>query len=87
MENETQTLTPVAQAVLDAFVGEHSICDRKHLHYEKQALADAIREVAMQIVLSKYQFADWGMADAIMEEMQDLADEIESAYLTDQEYG
>jgi hypothetical protein len=87
MENETQALTREAQAVLDAFVGEHSICDRKHLHYEKQALADAIREVAMQIVLSKYQFADWEMADAIMKEMQGLADEIESAHLAEQEDG
>lgn len=80
MENETQTLTPATQAVLDAFVGEHSICDRKHLHYEKQALADAIREVAMQIVLHKYQFADWEMADTIMKEMQGLADELQAAH-------
>jgi hypothetical protein len=87
MENGNQALTLEAQAVLDAFVGEYDICDRKHLHHEKQALADAIREVAMQIVISKYQFADWEMADMIMQEMQGLADEIESAHLAEQEDG
>lgn len=69
-----------AQNVLSAFVAEHDICDRKHLHHEKKALADAIRELAVQVVSPKYQFADWEMADLIMKEMQELADEIENAH-------
>jgi hypothetical protein len=33
----------------------------------------------MEVVLPKYQFADWEMADLIMTEIQAIADELEDA--------
>ena len=77
MTNPTP-LSPAAQAVLDAFTEDNSLHDWKHNHYNTDALAAAIRRLAEEVVLSKYQFADWEMAHVIMEEMQSIADELES---------
>lgn len=40
--------------------------------------AAALRAAAEQIVLPKYQYADWEMADLIMQEIQAVADELEA---------
>jgi hypothetical protein len=69
------TLSPAAQAVLDAV--DEAI--REWPPSWEAALAAAIRTVAMEVVLPKYQFADWEMADLIMTEIQAIADELEDA--------
>ena len=62
-------LSPAAQAVLDAFRTGHT---------GPGCLAAALRAAAEQIVLLKYQYADWEMADLIMREIQAVADELEA---------
>jgi menaquinone-dependent protoporphyrinogen IX oxidase len=65
-------LSPQAQAVLDA-VKEISPAPADEI------AAVALRAVAMEVVLNKYQYADWQMADIIMKEIQAIADELEGA--------
>ena len=43
-------LSRAAQAVLDAFTEDNSLHDRKHNHYNTEALAAALRAVADQVV-------------------------------------
>lgn len=64
-------LSPAAQAVLDAYHRELPP------NYEPGGLAAALRAVALEIVLPKYQYADWEMADLIMKEIQYVANELE----------
>ena len=44
------TLSPAAQAVLDAFTEDNSLHDRKHNHYNTEALAAALRAAADHVV-------------------------------------
>jgi hypothetical protein len=64
-------LSPSAQAVLNAAYAPP-------LKNGQPNIAAAIRAVAMEVVLNKYQYAEWEMADMIMQEMQALADELDS---------
>lgn len=43
------SLSPAAQAVLDAFTEDNSLHDWKHNHYNVDALAAALRAVADQL--------------------------------------
>ena len=43
------TLSPAAQAVLDAFTEDNSVHDWKHNHYNTEALAAALRAAADQL--------------------------------------
>ena len=54
MEKETaMTLSPPAQAVLDAFTEDNSLHDWKHNHYNTEALAAALRAVAEQMCYAR----------------------------------
>ena len=77
-ENDIMTpLSPATQAVIDAFTEDNSLHDWKvHIHH-LDALAAALRAAAEEVVLPKYQYADWQMAHLIMQEIQDIADELE----------
>jgi hypothetical protein len=66
-------LSPAAQAVLDAFNREA----RPEPHHQREAIAAALRAFGLEAVLPKYQFADWEMADLIMQELQAIADELD----------
>ena len=43
----------------------------------KEALATAIREVVIEVVLSYMQYAEWEIVNKIMEDINELADELE----------
>jgi len=66
-------LSPAAEAIWEAF-NEYEA--GVFVDYGDK-LAAAIRRLAEEVVLSKYQYADWKMADCIMKEMQSIADELE----------
>ena len=68
-------LSPAAQAVLNAFRADWK---DEHLKQDVKCLAAALRAAAEQVVLPKYQYADWEMADLIMREIQAVADELEA---------
>lgn len=74
-------LSPTAQAVFDATFPVYNdeilyvAPARKHA---SMIAAAALRAVAMEVVLNKYQYADSQMADMIMEEIQAIADELEA---------
>ena len=63
-------LSPAAQAVLDAFYPATN---------EPLGIAAVLRAIAAEVVLPKYQFADWEMADLIMKEIQSIADELDGS--------
>jgi hypothetical protein len=75
-------LSPTAQAV--QFAAFRVYDEEEHLYVvpaEKHAgmvAAAALRAAAEEVVLSKYQYADWGMAHLIMQEIQAIADELEA---------
>jgi hypothetical protein len=62
-------LSPAAQTILYAFL--RSPCDNR------LAVAATLRAAALEVVLPKYQYADWQMAHLIMQELQVIADELE----------
>ena len=62
-------LSPATKKVLDA--------TGRKIWYRNDDIAAALRAAAEQIVLPKYQYADWEMADLIMQEIQAIADELE----------
>ena len=66
--------SPVAQSVLDAAYREMDYAPRRHVCC---AAAAALRAAALEVVLPKYQYADWQMAHLIMQELQVIADELE----------
>ena len=73
-------LSPAAQAVLDAFgnASDGEYVDGVWVVNERTMIAAALRAVAIEVVLDKYQYADWQMADMIMKEIQAIADELET---------
>lgn len=75
-------LSPAAQAVRDAALDTYdkSIPKDDNLWaLDRASVVAALRAVAMEVVLNKYQYADWQMADIIMKEIQAIADELEGA--------
>lgn len=44
----------------------------------KQALASSIREVVIEVVLSYMQYAEWEIVNKIMEDINELADNVEA---------
>ena len=64
-----------AQAVLDAFLTQWDVYAVDDARW---AIAAALRAVVMEVVLNKYQYADWQMAEIIMQEIQSIADELEN---------
>ena len=44
----------------------------------KEALASSIREVVIEVVLSYMQYAEWEIVHKIMEDINELADNVEA---------
>jgi hypothetical protein len=61
-------LSPQAQAIVDAY---ENTTDK----YE--ALAAVLRALNEYVVLPKYQYAEWELANAIHQEIESVADELE----------
>ena len=66
-------LSPAAQAVWEAFNEDEA---GVFVDYGDK-LAAALRAAAQEIVLPKYQYADWEMAHLIMSELQNIAAELD----------
>lgn len=81
---ENTALSPNAQAVLDAFTEDNSLHDRKHNHYNTEALAAAIRIVAEQCIPMKNV---WGTSvmvpkldpEVSLQKILAIADELEGS--------
>ena len=71
-------LSPAAQAVLDAINKELDEAPWDLTFIAGSAAAATLRAAAEQVVLPKYQYLDWEMADSIMREIQTVADELEA---------
>jgi hypothetical protein len=71
-------LSPAAQAVHEAAWSAYWIKDAEAPQDAELIAAAALKAVAMEVVLNKYQYADWQMADMIMKEIQAIADELEN---------
>lgn len=68
--------SPAAQAIRQAV---DAVVDRSPVPPTTEEVAAAVlRAAAEEIVLPKYGFADWEMAHLIMQELQNVADELES---------
>lgn len=61
-------LSPQAQAIVDAYENTTDKYD---------ALAAVLRALVIEVLISKYQYADWEMVDIIQEEIQAIAEELE----------
>jgi len=81
----TKPLSPSAQAVLDAFTEDNSLHDRKHNHYNTEALAAALRAAADHVVPKTptlsypedYELGVWVANDDTRTELLAIADELE----------
>jgi hypothetical protein len=73
-----EPLSPAAQAVLDAVNKELDETPWNLTFIADSAAAAALRAAAEEVVLPKYQYADWQMAHTIMEELQNIAAELEN---------
>lgn len=65
-----KNISPAAQAVLDAY-GDFEAANI-------DAMAAALRAVNEYVVLPKFQYADWQMANVIYDEIEALATELEA---------
>ena len=71
-------LSPQAEAVWDAF---NEVSERVGVFEDYgDALAAAIRSLVEEVVLPKYQYADWQMAHVICEELHKIACELDGTY-------
>ncbi len=68
-------LSSAAQAVLDAAYQEMDYAPRRHVQWVTAAV---LRAAADQVVLPKYQYAEWELAHAICQEIFAIADELEA---------
>ena len=62
-------LSPQAQAIVDAYENTTDKYD---------ALAAVLRALNEYVVLPKYQYAEWELANAIHQEIEAVADELEA---------
>ena len=65
-------LSPQAQAIVDAFNGYHEMVNRR------VKIAAALRALNEYVVLPKYQYAEWELANAIHQEIEAVAKELEN---------
>lgn len=69
-----------AAAVLNAYMEGYGWLDGP-TRKDCLGVAAALRAAAEEIVLPKYQYADWEIAHLIMQELQAVADELEASIL------
>lgn len=70
----TKTLSPSAQAVLDAFTEDNSLHDWKHNHYNTEALAAALHVAADQL---REAYANEEYVDSADDWLDDIAAELD----------
>ena len=63
-----------AQELWETFKGELT---QPATEDQRQALATAIREIAIKVVLPYYQYAEWELADKICNEILDIVDKLD----------
>jgi hypothetical protein len=63
-----------AQELWETFKGELT---QPATEDQRQALATAIREIAMEVVAPYYQYAEWELVDKICNEILDIADKLD----------
>ena len=68
-------LSYVAQSIMDEFF--ETPRDPKNYYPVSSKIAAVLRRVNEEVVLSKYQFADWEMAHLIHQEINKIADELD----------
>jgi hypothetical protein len=66
-------MTERAQKVKEAFWGSTEYPD----DLDECSLANALREVVIEVVLKYMQYAEWEIVNKIMEDINELADELE----------
>ena len=71
----TQQLSPAAQVMIAV---THVYQDHDGDPPARAITAAALLAVAEQVVAPKYQYADWEMADLIMQEIQDIVNELDA---------
>ena len=68
-------MTERATKIWDSFCGELT---QEGTDDMKEALASSIREVVIEVVLSYMQYAEWEIVNKIMEDINELADNVEA---------
>ena len=71
-------LSPAAQAVLQAACIHHGLFNEE-IVLRRRIIAAALQAAAEEVILPKYQYANWEMAHLIMQEIQAIAAELEGA--------
>ena len=67
-------MTDRAQKVKEAFWGNTEYPD----DLDEYSLANALREVVIEVILKYMQYAEWEIVNKIMEDINELADELEA---------
>jgi hypothetical protein len=67
-------MTERAQKVKEAFWGNAEYPD----DLDECNLANALREVVIEVILKYMQYAEWEIVNKIMEDINELADELEA---------
>ena len=67
-------MTERAQKVKEAFWGNTEYPD----DLDEWNLANALREVVIEVILKYMQYAEWEIVHKIMEDINELADELEA---------
>jgi hypothetical protein len=67
-------MTSNTDRILEAFVGDAETDEDIGPHN----LASALREVAIEVVLPYMQYAEWEIVNKIIEDINELADELEA---------
>ena len=68
-------MTDAAYKVWEAFKAELIVEPTDDM---KEALASSIREVVIEVILKYMQYAEWEIVNKIMEDINELADELEA---------
>jgi len=74
----TTPLSPAAQAVLDAINKALDEAPWDVSFLAGASAAAALRAINEYVVLPKYQYAEWKLANAIHQEIEAIADELEA---------
>ena len=65
-------MTERAKRIMEAYEAQDTY------NYPQDGVAAAIREVVIGVVLSYMQYAEWEIVNKIMEDINELADELEN---------
>jgi hypothetical protein len=81
-QTKTTSISPAAQAVLDAFTEDNCLHDWKHNHYNVDALAAALRAAADQVAPYETEIIDncyYEVQNPMREKLLAIAAELEAA--------